>query len=388
MERRKDQYAKVSGYFITPLPYALPGIGSGLGAVFMANNIGDSYTDILGTVITGDVQGAGLGVSDLYLIEKTFKVEFFYQYMDKASFQSYKGRGMDTKKEDYSLIYIDSMEFLGTKMTLSFFEKMLEFYVMTYSNSFALDSIRDKEGNVIVEAKDGEKESFNIYNLGTTIDYTDDKLDPRRGVRLDLGYDYSPAKSVESADYYVSSYNLTGYIPMGQQSTWAFNYFVSDAHVMREGETDFDTIAKQISSTCDQNQECIDYVNNTIASNRYGSSTSLGGRSRLRSYTQGRFSGAHTRYYGTEFRWNLTDESTEFDIFFMKDIRTNIQAAFFYEKGSVADKKEDLGKGERYSYGAGIRMLTGSGWVYRLDVANGEDGSEATMILNYPWELF
>jgi len=72
----------------------------------------------------------------------------------------------------------------------------------------------------------------------------------------------------------------------------------------------------------------------------------------------------------------------------MKDIRTNIQTAFFYEKGSVAEKTADLGKIERSSYGAGIRMITASGLVYRFDVADGDEDFEVTVIINYPWELF
>ena len=36
-------------------------------------------------------------------------------------------------------------------------------------------------------------------------------------------------------DFYVQDYNLTGYVPLGRRSTWAFNYFRSDAHVERQG---------------------------------------------------------------------------------------------------------------------------------------------------------
>ena len=72
----------------------------------------------------------------------------------------------------------------------------------------------------------------------------------------------------------------------------------------------------------------------------------------------------------------------------MKDIRTSIQSAFFYERGSVADDEKNLGENEKQSYGAGVRLITGSGLVYRFDIASGDEGYEYTMILNYPWELF
>jgi len=72
----------------------------------------------------------------------------------------------------------------------------------------------------------------------------------------------------------------------------------------------------------------------------------------------------------------------------MKDIRTSVQSSLFYEKGSVAEKSNDLGKNEKQSYGTGLRMITGSGLVYRFDMAWGYEGYEYTMIINYPWEIF
>ncbi len=79
----------------------------------------------------------------------------------------------------------------------------------------------------------------------------------------------------------------------------------------------------------------------------------LGGSSRLRSYAGGRFSGAHTEFYGYEFRWNLTDENTPFDLYFIKDFRTGFQLAFFYETGTVAEQREDLWTKSRNSTGLG-----------------------------------
>ncbi len=78
-----------------------------------------------------------------------------------------------------------------------------------------------------------------------------------------------------------------------------------------------------------------------LAENTFGTATQLGGFSRLRSYSQGRYKGAHTLFYGTEIRWNLTDESTPYNIFVMKDVRTAVQVAAFYEIGSTADLRSD-----------------------------------------------
>ncbi len=134
-------------------------------------------------------------------------------------------------------------------------------------------------------------------------------------------------------------------------------------------------------------QLCFDVVNNTVANNTYGAASSLGGFSRLRSYSSSRYSGAHTRFYGTEIRWNLTDESTPYDIFIMKDIRTAWQIALYYEVGSTADLRSEVGDIWRSSIGIGLRMVTASGVVFRADVATGREGVSPNIFIGYPWEL-
>jgi hypothetical protein len=180
---------------------------------------------------------------------------------------------------------------------------------------------------------------------------------------------------------------------MGRISTWVFNYFRSDAHVLRQGETDFTTIEQETGLNCsdpsltlEEQQECIDVVNGIKAANTYGTAGSFGGTSRLRSYPNDRYKGAHAVFYGTEFRLNLTEEARPFDIFIAKDIRTVLQLAFFYELGSVEDERKRLGDIYRASYGAGFRMVTASGVVFRADVAAGREGFETTIIFGYPWE--
>jgi hypothetical protein len=71
----------------------------------------------------------------------------------------------------------------------------------------------------------------------------------------------------------------------------------------------------------------------------------------------------------------------------MKDIRTSLQVAVFYEMGSTADLPSDVGKTWRNSYGIGLRMITASGVVFRGDVANGADGIATAIFIGYPWEL-
>jgi outer membrane translocation and assembly module TamA len=62
--------------------------------------------------------------------------------------------------------------------------------------------------------------------------------------------------------------------------------------------------------------------------------------------------------------------------------------AFFYEEGTVADKASDLWNEKRTSAGIGTRLVTGSGFVYRLDFATGTEGGSTIVIFDYPWGTF
>jgi len=163
--------------------------------------------------------------------------------------------------------------------------------------------------------------------------------------------------------------------------------------VLHEGETDPAAIADEHGIDCDsiddplERDRCLQYLDTIAAENSYGSATALGGTSRLRSYGEGRFRGAHSRLVGTELRWNLTDEKTPFNIVIMRDIRTAFQVAFFYEIGTVADREGDLWSSTRSSFGAGFRMVTASGIVYRVDLAFGDEGFVPTVFFMYPWEI-
>lgn len=74
-----------------------------------------------------------------------------------------------------------------------------------------------------------------------------------------------------------------------------------------------------------------------------------------------------------------------FDYWIWKDICTGVQAAFFYETGTVAGRRDELGDRYRSSYGTGLRLISASGFVYRADLAAGDEGSEVVVIFNYPF---
>lgn len=392
-DRRKEQFQKSYGYALFPYPYSLPGIGSGIGIVGGMMNVADTYTDVYGIIFSGDIQGASAGVADVHIIPKTLILDTGFGMVSAATIQSYSQRGMNTDKNDYRLIEFGDMEYYGGRLTATFLERRFEVYGAMYEGGGRLKSIRDKDGNVIIEAQNSSKERGRTTMLGTRIDLTDDYGDPRRGIRFDITRSWTPPRD-SGPDFYVMDYNTTAYVPLGRRSTWAFNYLRSDAVVTRQGETDRAKLQNQQGLNCsdptltaDEQKFCTEVIDNMIANNTYGTATSLGGFSRLRSYSQGRYKGAHTLFYGTEIRWNLTDERTPFDIFVMKDIRTSIQVSLFYETGSTSDVRSEVGKIMRDSYGFGLRVVTASGIVFRGDMAFGREGFEPEIFIGYPWEI-
>lgn len=391
-ERRKEQFQKSFGYAVFPMPYSLPGIGSGVSLVGGVMNAADTYTDAYGVAFVGGVRGLALGVADIHLIPETLVLDLGLSSISKATIQSYGQRGMQSDKNDYRLLELGNTEYYGGLLTATFFDRRFEVYGARYESASTLKSIRDREGAVLVETQDAPRSKGHTTLFGARIDLTDDFADPRRGFSLDITRTQSPPED-SGPDFYVMDYNASAYVPVGKRSTLAFNAFLSDAKVRRMGETDPAVLQSQEGFDCSlaptpaQQADCLNVVNNMVANNRYGQASSLGGFSRLRSYAQGRFSGAHTMFYGTEFRWNLTDETTPFDIVVMRDVRTAIQVAFFAEVGSTADLRSDLGKDWRGSYGAGVRMVTASGVVFRADLAVGRDGAEPQVFIGYPWDL-
>lgn len=393
-ERRREQFPREFGYGAFPFPYRLPGIGSGISFAAGALNIADTYTDVYGIAFAGDVKGGAVGVGDIHLIPRHLVVDLGYSAVDRATFQSYSQRGMSTGKNDYRLIEVGDTEYYGGRMTATFLERRFELYGAWYQGASQLKSIRDRDGNVIVEAQDPPRTRGHTTLFGTRLDLTDDYADPRRGLRLDVSRSHSPPRG-SGADYYVMDYNTSGYVPFGRRNTLVLNVLRSDAHVRREGETDPAVLQANLGLDCagvtDATQRgfCDDVIATSVAANRFGTATGLGGFNRLRSYPQGRFQGSHTQFFGTEFRWNISEERTPFDIILMKDVRTTLQVALFYEAGVASDVPSDLSRWRYYrsSYGTGLRMVFASGLVLRADFANGREGFNTAIFIGYPWEL-
>lgn len=395
MERRRDQFIKEPGHYIIPLPISLPGIGDALSVLGVISNANDSYTDYAAFVLAGDIEGFGATVTDLHLIDRTLTAEVAMQKIGKVAINSYDSRGMQDDKDDFSILELDEAQTVTARLRGIFYDRMIEFQALAIQNEYHLANLRNKDGNLILDTSGSETNKGQVYSVSMQLDWTDDFQDPRKGIRYGISRWWTDDKSIGSSEFYQQEHNLTAYIPIGRISTWAFNYFISDAFVTRVGDTDFTSVENRLGLDCNdlnlsalERTKCQQVVNNTIAHNRYGTAASMGGTSRLRSYPEGRYSGAHTKFYGTEFRWNLSEEYKPFNIGIAKDIRTGVQIAFFWERATVADEKDKLGDIWRDSYGIGARLITTSGLVFRAEIATGDEGVSAVVFFNYPWADF
>ena len=294
---------------------------------------------------------------------------------------------MNKSKNDFQYGIGNSYDLNAPTLKLTFMDRMFEIGlgINKQSGTFQKfvnpdESDTTKQGDTVAIFDPGlEINIANKIEFSTRIDFTDDYKDPRRGIRNSLFIDRQTAKTSSEPSFDVVTNDLQIYIPVLEKSTIVFDLQISDAYVTKKGETNLEVL--RIKNGGNEN-----LTNSELASNTNGTSLSLGGGDRLRSFPEGRFQGAHTIYYAAEFRWNYSSSGGEkLDLFFIQDLVEELQVALFFEQGSVSEAKSELGKTVKTSVGSGFRFLSGSGNLYRADFATGNEGPAFTVIIQYPW---
>lgn len=393
VDRRRDQFGKDFAYYMYPIAGEIPGLGtaSGLGASVL--NMAGSDADFTGYYIKGDFRAKGAALLDYHIKPK--RLVFDIGYNDYLVAPIAYDRGIDSDPDDVIYPKAEGKYLLG-QLTLTFDQRRYEVFIRGLFGRERLREVLNTDRTAF-EGVDTSWDSHRPISIGGSMDLTDDRLDPREGVRLEFATRLPTDNGADESEYFVNDLNLTGYIPFRRWDTLALNLFYSRAVVTRQGETDFATLQQTSGLDCNQypagseRDDCLateeKFLNNAIANNRYGTASPLGGTQRLRAFDNYRFYAAQALSYGIEYRWNLTDERTPFNIYIAKGIRTGIQLAAFWERGMVADHNKDLFDDYRTSYGLGFRIIL-SGVVIRFDVANGEEGSQTQLFITYPWSMF
>ena len=387
IDRRREQFNKQYGQLFLPLPYSLPGLGTGLLLIGNFGNIADTTTDISAIGAIGDAEFIFTFLDELFIAPELLYLQYLRAHGFKFAFQQYSSRGMNTSKNDFQYGIGNSYDLNAPTLKLTFMDRMLEIGlgINKQSGTFQKfvnpdESDPTKQGETVAIFDPGlEINIANKIEFSTRIDFTDDYKDPRKGIRNSLFIDRQTAKTSSEPSFDVVTNDLQIYIPVLEKSTIVFDLQISDAYVTKKGETNLEVL--RIKNGGNEN-----LTNAELASNTNGTSLSLGGGDRLRSFPEGRFQGAHTIYYAAEFRWNYSSSGGEkLDLFFIQDLVEELQVALFIEQGSVSEAKSELGKTVKTSVGSGFRFLSGSGNLYRADFATGNEGPAFSVIIQYPW---
>ena len=390
-DRRRDQFPTSSAHLVVPLPYSYPGIGDGFFLLGNFSNLLETTTDFLAMSVTGDAGGYILQFDEIPVVDQRLFVKIYYQDIDRAQVNQYDVRGMaGTGQNEYTLLDISLARSKTADFNLTFFDRRLNFLYQHSDHEYRVEAIRDHNGELITDLDEPYRGKESNDTFGISVDLTDDYLDPLQGARFSIYYQDQPADDADDPEFYVLTYNMQLYLPMLMTDTLVLNYYQSDAHVTKKGNTNPADIRAELGLNCDPlDTECLQSEQNLvdvfINQRTNGTAASLGGKDRLRSYPQDRFNGGHSAFLGVEYRWNFKQEVAPFNYFIWKDVRTGLQVAFFGELGSVSEKSSDLWDETRFSYGAGIRLVAASGAVYRADIANGSEGAELTVFFFYPW---
>jgi hypothetical protein len=391
-ERRKDQYGQDFGYYLYPIVGEIPGLGKAAGAGLSVLNVGGD-TDVTGYYLNGDFRAKGVAVLDVPIVPRRLILDGGYN--DYGVAPVVYNRGIDSDPDDVIHPNVEGQYGIA-QLTLTFDERRYETYIRVLAGRERLLEILDKDGTAFAGVDTSWDRGHSI-SLGGAIDLTDDRLDARSGIRLEQAVRLPMNDDPDRSAFYVSDTNVTGFIPARRWDTLVLNLFYSRAIVTRTGETDFASLQATDGLNCTQypagpqRDDCLateaKFINGLIANNRYGQASSLGGTQRLRSYDNYRYYAGQTLFYGIEYRWNLTDERTPFNIYIARGIRTGIQLAAFWERGMVADHTDELLSNGRNSYGLGARLIL-SGVIIRLDYARGSEGFQSQLFITYPWSMF
>jgi len=391
--RSRDQYSGDFSYYVYPIGGDIPGLGTAFGVGASILNFNNSATDFTGFSLKGDFEASGYTFLDIHLLPQKLILDVGY-YDFLVSPIQYQ-RGLASDKEDYILPKAKGRYFMS-QLTWTAQQRQYESYLRYGAGKVQLLEVLTKDGEPF-DAIDDSVKQVKFTTIGTIADLTDDRLDPRKGMRFEAAANLPSNDSEFQSGYFVTDLNFTAYQPFFRRDTLAYNLFFSGAHVYNKASTDYAFLQKNAGLHCEnrpsveQQQACeaaeSSYLNSLIAENKYGRASSLGGTQRLRSFSNGRYYAGNTLFYGLEYRVNFAKEHTPFNYYIAKGVRTGMQMSFFYEQGSVADSGGDLFKDRRSSYGVGFRLLL-SGVIIRADYANGSEGSEFILFFDYPWSMF
>jgi len=381
-DRRPKPTPPSMSYVLFPAMVDLPGIGQAKGYGGAVAELGGSDAWVLAAKLKGDFESSTLIIDSIPISSKHLTLSGAYLHVKNGGIQAFE-RGRDSDPDRRYSLRSHELKAWGSEWGFHMFNDQIELYSQQASTSLRPKSVIDADGNEYMSKLESLQTPI-LYRHGLIIDDTDDRTDPRVGIRLQAERWGVLQSDLQLGDGTQTDYSLTTYTPLtNQRSVLVFNLFTSSAAITRPGTMNPDDYqcAPDEPPLCQQFYDLERKRREEEVTQ--GNATALGGTQRLRSYPQFRFYDTHSAFVGLEYRWYLTDGWKPFEFLFLKGVHTSWQLAAFQEWGQVNDKfNADLFKDMKTSTGVGLRVVF-SAVVFRVDAATGKEGSQTTVFVGY-----
>lgn len=364
-ERRRPQTSdKPNRYYVLPWVLNIEGIGTLWGGVLGVANILDSGANIgLFNFQNDKFHIFGAGIDDIYLVGdyNSFGALTISGASTNVKLLEFDVWDVGPDSDSKPMQVKGELDGRGVQLQQKLFHDRLRISAEAYVSTDYM-RVQDQEGEGVESTHAGNR-------LKMELDLTDDRYDPRKGIKLywitsrtdPKGNFFAENESDE--EYELVKREISLFIPLynspNHNHTLAFDFFLSTLHNLNE---------------------------DVPISRRNGHS--LGGPLQLRGYPVNRFTDSNAVHYIMEHRWTiLTPNDDEGDSVFSNDRLEGIQFAFFHEWGRVSEfSDERLFEEElKTSYGVGCRLVMMSGIVIRLDVGFSEEGDGVNFIIQQPF---
>jgi len=352
-DRRRDfEQREENVYMALPIIASIPGAGVFGGML-------GSFSNIAGTGIDAAIVEASTfnSEADIHIRAWAFKelplyvpgltLEYWFGDINFSDYQSYLP-GRDSPK--FTIPSTGKIKYNFLRPALRLFKRRFNMtYNLVFFKGFAVNG-------------SGEEEEIAQHSASGNIllDFTDDVIDPKIGLRLSYT---NSMKAPESSFLGKNSSNESG--------------FLDDI------ETRQKEIIAYIPFTDQFTLVAFNQIFEAIGGENSGDVIS-GGSLSLRGYPGGRWSDRYGETRSLEGRYTVPT-NLDLDIYIVHGLLEGIQFAAFYETGQVApDKDNRLYEDLHRSYGVGVRLLL-EAIVLRADIADSDEGIQTHITIDQPF---
>jgi hypothetical protein len=352
-ERRRDYGERIPNeYLIIPAVASLPGFGVFVGVIASGSNIADTGVNVGGglaeSVSGSDIHIQALAAQEIPVWRPALTLDYILADIKLGNYQSYlPGRN----SPNFTFPVTQEFRFQMLRPTLRLWERRI---TLAYALGFAHGFNVDENGNEITSRS-------HSANGSAALDFTDDVVNPVRGLRFSYQTSLTPPTS---SFFGTDSKNASALLAAGRGNLRSEQYAL----------TGYLPVADRLGLAVDA-----EFLQTLGAS---GSAVVAGGSIPLRGYPGGRWRDRYGVFGAVEARYTIP-LNRRLDIWGLAHgIMEGLQFATFYEQGQVSPSRDELlFTGMHSDYGAGVRVLF-QAIVVRFDIAIGGDVAQTALTVN------